>query len=67
MKKFENVILCFPMNKKDGLTKMQASLNEYGLQGWEVVSVVGSDFADIGMRAFLKRDIVPENVSSEAA
>lgn len=67
MKRFENQILTFPMQKKTSLSEMQATLNELGLEGWEVVSVVGSEFANIGFTAFLKREIAENLASGKAA
>ena len=67
MKRLENRILTFPMQKKTALTEMQATLNELGLEGWEVVSVVGSEFANIGFTAFLKREIAEDLAGEKAA
>ena len=55
MKKFENRILRFPMTKKNSLQVMQDALNDAGVEGWEVVSVTESEFANVGFTAFLKR------------
>lgn len=67
MKKLENRILSFPMQKKTALAEMQATLNELGVDGWEVVSVVGSEFANIGFTAFLKREVAEELDGEKAA
>jgi hypothetical protein len=56
MKTFEYDILCFPMTRKTSLTDMQASLNAKGAEGWEVVSISSSDFANVGHTVFLKRE-----------
>lgn len=66
MKRFEARILSFPMQKKTALAEMQATLNELGLDGWEVVSFVASEFANIGFTAFLKREI-DEGLAGEKA
>jgi len=61
MKTFEYVILSFPMTRKTSLSEMQASLNAKGAEGWEVVSISSSEFANIGHTnightVFLKRE-----------
>ena len=63
MKTFEYEILSFPMTRKTSLDEMQATLNAKGAQGWEVVSVSTSDFANIGHTAFLKRQTVSNGVT----
>ncbi|MGH1460296.1 MAG: DUF4177 domain-containing protein [Paracoccaceae bacterium] len=59
MKTFEYNILSFPMTRKTSLSDMQASLNEKGADGWEVVSISTSEFANIGHTVFLKRETTP--------
>ena len=56
MKTFEYEILSFPMDRKNGLIDMQATLNAKGADGWDVVSISSSEFANIGHTAFLKRE-----------
>ena len=56
MKTFEYEILSFPMDRKSGLIDMQATLNAKGAEGWDVVSISSSEFANIGHTAFLKRE-----------
>ena len=56
MKTFEYDILSFPMTRKTSLSDMQASLNEKGADGWEVVSISSSEFANVGHTVFLKRE-----------
>ena len=56
MKTFEYHILSFPMTRKTSLADMQASLNEKGADGWEMVSISTSEFANIGHTVFLKRE-----------
>ena len=56
MTTFEYEILTFPMTRKTGLADMQEALNAKGAEGWEVVSVSSSEFANIGHTAFLKRE-----------
>jgi len=58
MKTFEYNILSFPMTRKTSLSDMQASLNEKGADGWEVVSISTSEFANIGHTVFLKRETI---------
>ncbi|QPH56020.1 hypothetical protein [Pontivivens ytuae] len=57
MKRFEYQIATFPMDRKTSLIEMQEDLNLRGSQGWEVVSVSTSEFANVGLTAFLKREI----------
>ncbi|MEO1638644.1 MAG: hypothetical protein AAFU41_05295 [Pseudomonadota bacterium] len=57
MKRFEYQIVTFPMDSKTSLIAMQEDLNLRGSQGWEVVSVSTSEFANVGHTAFLKREI----------
>ena len=64
MKTFEYNILSFPMNRKTSLSDMQASLNEKGADGWEVVSISTSEFANIGHTVFLKRETTPAGATA---
>ncbi|UWR24576.1 hypothetical protein [Sulfitobacter sp. S190] len=57
MMRFEYQIVTYPMTRKTGLIDMQEDLNLRGSQGWEVVSVSTSEFANIGHTAFLKRAV----------
>ena len=63
MKTFEYDILSFPLDHKNALIEMQAALNDKGADGWEVVSICSSEFANIGHTAFLKREITSEQPS----
>ena len=56
MKTFEYDIPSFPMALKTSLAEMQASLNAKGAEGWEVVSISSSEFANVGHTVFLKRE-----------
>ena len=56
MKTFEYDILSFPMTRKTSLADMQVSLNGKGAEGWEVVSISSSEFANVGHTVFLKRE-----------
>jgi len=56
MKTFEYDILSFPMTRKTSLADMQSSLNTKGAEGWEVVSISSSEFANVGHTVFLKRE-----------
>ena len=60
MKRFEYQIVTFPMDRNTSLIEMQDALNLRGSQGWEVVSVSTSEFANVGHTAFLKREIAAE-------
>lgn len=64
MKTFEYDILSFPMTRKTSLADMQASLNEKGADGWEVVSISTSEFANIGHIVFLKRETTPAGATA---
>lgn len=64
MKTFEYDILSFPMTRKTSFAEMRTSLNQKGADGWEVVSVSTSEFANIGHTVFLKRETTPTGVSS---
>ena len=64
MKTFEYDILSFPMTRKTSLADMQASLNAKGADGWEVVSISTSEFANIGHTVFLKREITPAGATA---
>lgn len=57
MKQFEYDIRSYPMDKKTSLVAMQDDLNARGSEGWEVISVSTSEFANVGHTAFLKREI----------
>ena len=64
MKTFEYDILSFPMTRKTSLADMQASLNVKGTEGWEVVSISSSEFANIGHTVFLKRETTPAGATA---
>lgn len=64
MKTFEYNILSFPMTRKTSLSDMQASMNEKGANGWEVVSISTSEFANIGHTVFLKRETTPAGATA---
>ena len=64
MKTFEYNILSFPMTRKTSLSDMQASLNEKGANGWEVVSISTSESANIGHTVFLKRETTPAGATA---
>jgi len=64
MKTFEYDILCFPMTRKTSLSDMQASLNAKGAEGWEVVSISSSEFANFGDTVFLKRETTPAGATA---
>ncbi len=55
MKTFEYDILSFLMTRKTSLAEMRSSLNEKGADGWEVVSISSSEFANLGHTVILKR------------
>jgi len=56
MKTFEYDILAFAMTRKTSLVDMKTTLNAKGMEGWEVVSISSSEFANVGHTAFLKRE-----------
>ncbi len=56
MKNFEYDILSFPMTRKTSLSDMKNTLNAKGADGWEVVSISSSEFANVGHTVFLKRE-----------
>lgn len=56
MKTFEYDILSFPMTRKTSLSDMKNILNVKGAEGWEVVSISSSEFANVGHTVFLKRE-----------
>ena len=64
MKTFEYEILSFPMTRKTSLADMQASLNAKGAEGWEVVSISPSEFANVGHTVFLKRETTRAGASA---
>ncbi len=64
MKTFEYHILSFPMTRKTSLADMQASLNVKGAEGWEVVSISSSEFANVGHTVFLKRETTPARATA---
>ena len=64
MKPFEYEILSFPMTRKTSLADMQASLNATGADGWEVVSLTSSEFANVGHTVFLQRETTPAGTTA---
>ncbi len=67
MKTFEYEILSFPIDRKTALIEMQATLNDKGANGWDVVSISSSEFANVGHTAFLKREIPSEQPSKDTS
>ena len=67
MKQFEYQIHSYPMGKKTSLIAMQNDLNAHGREGWEVISVTSSEFAQIGHTAFLKREVPSNHIGKEVA
>lgn len=59
MKTFEYDVLSFPMTRKTSVADMRTTLNQKGAEGWEVVSVSTSEFANVGHTDFLKRETTP--------
>jgi hypothetical protein len=59
MRTFEYDILSFPMTRKTSVAEMRTNLNQKGADGWEVVSVSTSEFANVGHTVFLKRETTP--------
>ena len=59
MKTFEYDVLSFPMTRKTSVADIRTTLNQKGAEGWEVVSVSTSEFANIGHTVFLKRETTP--------
>jgi len=64
MKTFEYDILSFPMTHKTSISDMQANLNAKGAEGWEVVSISSSEFANVGHTVFLKRETTDGGAAS---
>ena len=64
MKPFEYDILSFPMNRKTSLADMRTCLNQKGADGWEVVSISSSEFANVGHTVFLKRETTPARATA---
>ena len=64
MKTFEDDILSVPVTRKTSLADMQASLNVKGAEGWEVVSISSSEFANVGHTVFLKRETTPARATA---
>ncbi len=64
MKTFEYDILSFPMTRKTSFADMQDSLNVKGAEGWEVVSISSSEFANVGHTVFLKRETTPARATA---
>ena len=56
MKTFEYDILSFPMTRKTSLSDLKNTLNAKGADGWDVVSISSSEFANVGHTVFLKRE-----------
>jgi len=64
MKTFEFDILSFPMTRKTSLSDMKNTLNSKGAEGWEVVSISSSEFANVGHTVFLKRETTPARATA---
>ncbi|AUQ56904.1 Domain protein of unknown function (plasmid) [Phaeobacter inhibens] len=57
MKRFENEVKTFKNGSKRDEAKMQTTLRDLGLSGWEVVSVVPCDLGGRELMVFLKREL----------
>jgi hypothetical protein len=64
MRTFEYDILSFPMTRKTSVAEMRTNLNQKGADGWEVVSVSTSEFANVGHTVFLKRETTPRGAAA---
>ena len=64
MKTFKYDILSFPMTGKTSLSDMKNTLNAKGAEGWEVVSISSSEFANVGHTVFLKRETTPAGTAA---
>jgi hypothetical protein len=64
MRTFEYDILSFPMTRKTSVAEMRTNLNQKGADGWEVVSVSTSEFANVGPTVFLKRETTPRGAAA---
>lgn len=64
MKTFEYDVLSFPMTRKTSFADMRTCLNQKGAEGWEVVSVSTSEFANVGHTVFLKRETTPSGAAA---
>jgi hypothetical protein len=63
MKRFEHEVLVFEMRTDKQATRMKETLREWGLAGFEIVSV--TQFAETSpLTVFLKREL-PEGVSAK--
>lgn len=68
MKKFEHEVLYFDAQNKKSLDEMQQTLREWGEVGFEVVSVVHSNFGlGENYAIFLKRAVTTESNEAETA
>ena len=67
MKQFEYQVQSYPMDRKTSLSTMQDELNALGREGWEVVSIIASEFAHVGNTAFLKRVLDAGHGSQDGA
>jgi hypothetical protein len=47
------------MTRKTSVADMRTTLNQKGAEGWEVVSVSTSEFANVGHTVFLKQETTP--------
>ncbi len=52
------------MTRKTSLADMRTCLNQKGADGWEVVSISTSEFANIGHTVFLKRETTPAGATA---
>ncbi|WP_339115659.1 hypothetical protein [Thioclava sp. GXIMD2076] len=57
MKRFENEVKTFKNGSTRDEAKMQATLRDLGLAGWEVVSVVPCDLGGRELMVFFKREL----------
>lgn len=68
MKQFEHEVLSFDTSTKKSFAKMQETLREWGLSGFEIVSVVTASIGGDVVKIFLKRELQPcKTGNNEAA
>lgn len=68
MKRFEHEVLTFDTNSRKGCDAMQKALKEWGVAGYELVSVTPDLTVPQGVMLFFKREITSDvSVGDEAA
>lgn len=67
MKMFEHEVLNFNASNRKGYAEMQATLRDWGANGFEIISVTNDSVNPMSFIVFLKREVDLKGASSDEA